>query len=86
MSEINNQILELQQQLAAYKEAAKEAVESSIPFIARFNAFLISAEAWRKLAMLVVPGMAELDKLLQRHAAGEKLTEEEIKSALHCYR
>lgn len=46
MSEIDNQILELQQQLAAYKEAAKEAVKSSIPYIARFNAFLISAEAW----------------------------------------
>lgn len=75
-------IPELRRQLAAYEEAAREAVESSVPYITRFNAFLISAEAWHKLALLVCPGMSALDKLLCRLAAGEKLSEEEIREVL----
>ncbi|RJX20144.1 MAG: hypothetical protein C4575_06935 [Desulforudis sp.] len=64
------------------KRQYKEAIESSIPYVGSFGAFLISAEAWNKLAVLAFPHVATLDELLRRCAAGEKLTEEEIKKAL----
>lgn len=75
-------IPELRRQLVAYEAAAKEAVESSVPYVGKFGAFLISAEAWSKLAVLAFPRVAALDELLRRRTAGEKLTEEEIKKAL----
>lgn len=74
-------ISELRRQLAAYEEAAREAIESSVPYVTRLGAFLISAEAWHKLALLVCPSLAILDELFRRQAAGEKLSEEEIRKA-----
>ncbi len=73
---------ELRQRLAAYEAAAKEVIESSIPYVGKFGAFLISAEAWNKLATLAFPRMAALNELFRRRAAGEKLTEEEIEQVL----
>lgn len=74
-------IPELRRQLAAHEEAAREAIESSVPYVTRLGAFLISAEAWHKLALLVCPSLAILDELFRRQAAGEKLSEEEIRKA-----
>jgi len=64
--------------LAAYEKAAKAAIESSIPYVAKYDAFLISAEAWNMLAVLVVPGMVKLNELLDRARRGEKISAEEV--------
>ncbi|RPF49499.1 hypothetical protein EDD75_0315 [Thermodesulfitimonas autotrophica] len=68
--------------MAACEEAIRFAVASSVPYVTSYNAFMISAEAWTRLAVLVCPEIIVLDELLRRCAAGEKLTEDEIKKAL----
>ncbi len=50
--------------------------------MSKYNAFLISAESWQKLAMLVCPEMAALDRLMRKHESGEKISKEEIEDAL----
>lgn len=68
--------------LAAAESACREALDSSVPYVAAHGAFMISAEAWRQLWLLVSPGAKELDALLQKVQRGEKPTEDEIRQAL----
>ncbi|MEM3486072.1 MAG: hypothetical protein QXI12_10680 [Candidatus Methanomethyliaceae archaeon] len=70
---------ELRKKLAAYEEAAREAVRSSIPYLAAHDAFLISREAWAKLALLVDPKLSILEELFQKMKKGEKITEEDLR-------
>lgn len=62
--------------------AGRKVIESSVPYLAKYNSFMISPDAWKALNNLVTHGAKELDSLLQRHARGELLTEEEINMAL----
>ncbi len=68
--------------LEQYKIAVKKAVDSSIPYIAKHNAFLISAESWEMLADLADPKVKALGDLFKRRDNGEKFTEEEAKEAI----
>jgi predicted transcriptional regulator len=73
---------QLEKRVDALAEAAQRAIKSSVPYIVKHNAFLISAEAWNDLNNLVTPGAHGLDDLLKRAARGERVTEEEIQRIL----
>ena len=62
--------------------AGRKVIESSIPYLAKYNSFMISPDAWKALNNLVTPGAKELDSLLQRHARGEVVTEDEINAVM----
>jgi hypothetical protein len=74
----SEKIAQLGKWVEALAEAAQRAIASSIPYIAKHNSFLISAEAWSDLNNLVTPGAQGLNDLLKRVERGERVTEEEI--------
>ena len=69
---------QLRNKLAAYEEAAREAVRSSIPYLAAHDAFIISREAWAQLALLVDPKLAILERLFEKMKGVEKITDEDL--------
>jgi hypothetical protein len=64
------------------KKIIRKAIDSSIPYVAQYNAFMISTDAWDELAKSVNPAIAKLDALLVKIGRGEKPTEDEIREAL----
>lgn len=62
--------------------AGRKVIESSVPYLAKYNSFMISPDAWKALNNLVTPGAKELDSLLQRSARGEAVSEAEINTVL----
>ena len=63
-------------------QAIKRAIDASVPYISKYNAFMIPAENWQELAHLVSPRVRAIDALFDRLNKGETLTEDEITRAL----
>ena len=59
-------------------ELIKETVASSIPYVSKYRAFLISDETWTKLAKAAKPALAPMFDALDKVGEDTKLTNEEI--------
>lgn len=71
-----------QQALDELRQAVKEALYESLPYITQHQAFLMPSVCWNRLAVLVDPRIAKFDELLKKMDRGEKLTQEEIAEAV----
>lgn len=60
----------------------RRTLDNSIPYVSKYNAFLIRAEDWTALADMVNPNVQRLNVLLEKQKRGEKLTPEEIEKGL----
>lgn len=71
-----------QKALDELREAVKDALVQSEPYVSKYGAFLMPAECWDRLAVLADSRIAKFDALLKKMEQGAELTPKEIEEAV----